>query len=154
MDYAATTWATLEELREVGPLVHNITNYVAMDVTANALLAVGASPLMAHAPDEVIDIVGIAGALAVNIGTLERAWVDAMHLAAAEAVRLRKPWVLDPVGVGATPYRNVTAEARDGLLRGLIGRAPARRAGSECPGPRYHGRGERTRAGARPVPAR
>ena len=102
---------TLARLRAAAPLVHNITNYVAMDVTANALLAVGASPLMAHAPDEVVDIVGIAGALAVNIGTLEQAWVDAMHLAAAEAVRLRKPWVLDPVGVGATPYRNVTAEA-------------------------------------------
>jgi len=102
---------TLARLRAAAPLVHNITNYVAMDVSANALLAVGASPLMAHALEEVADIVRIASALAVNIGTLEPAWVDAMQLAVDEAVRAGKPWVLDPVGVGATPYRNATAAA-------------------------------------------
>jgi hydroxyethylthiazole kinase len=102
---------TLDRLRAAAPLVHNITNYVAMDVTANALLAVGASPLMAHALEEVGDIVDIASALAVNIGTLEPAWVDAMQMAVERAVRVGKPWVLDPVGVGATPYRNATAEA-------------------------------------------
>jgi hydroxyethylthiazole kinase len=102
---------TLARLRAAAPLVHNVTNYVSMDVVANTLLAVGASPLMAHSVEEVEDIVAIASALAINIGTLDEAWVEAMEMAAERAVELRKPWVLDPVGVGATPYRNATAEA-------------------------------------------
>jgi hydroxyethylthiazole kinase len=113
---------TLAALRAAAPLVHNVTNYVAMDVTANALLAVGASPLMAHALDEVEDIVTIAHVVAVNIGTLSPAWVDAMHRAAARAAALGKPWVLDPVGVGATAYRTATAHAltrhRPTVIRG------------------------------------
>lgn len=100
---------TLDRLRAAGPLVHNVTNYVAMDVTANALLAVGASPLMAHALEEIDEIVGIAGAVAINIGTLEPAWVEAMHRAAARATAQTKPWVLDPVGAGATRYRTETS---------------------------------------------
>jgi hydroxyethylthiazole kinase len=100
---------TLERLRSAGPLVHNVTNYVAMDVTANALLAVGASPLMAHALEELDEIVAIAGAVAINIGTLDPAWVKAMHRAAERAGTQTKPWVLDPVGAGATRYRTETA---------------------------------------------
>ncbi len=106
---------TLARLRAASPLVHNVTNYVAMDVTANALLAVGASPLMAHAPEEVEEIVAIASAVAINIGTLEPAWVEAMEMAAERAVALGKPWVLDPVGVGATPYRNQVAGDLSGM---------------------------------------
>jgi hydroxyethylthiazole kinase len=102
---------TLAALRAASPLVHNVTNYVAMDVVANALLAVGASPLMAHALEEVDEIVALAHAVAVNIGTLSPPWVEGMHRAAARARALGKPWVLDPVGVGATRYRTETARA-------------------------------------------
>lgn len=97
--------ATLAAIRARGPLVHNITNFVAMDLAANALLAVGASPLMAHAREEVAEVVVLAGALTVNMGTFSPAWVEAAELAAGTARRLGKPWVLDPVGVGATAFR-------------------------------------------------
>lgn len=96
----------LETLRAKSPLVHNITNFVVMNFTANALLAVGASPVMAHAMEEVEDMVSIAGALVVNIGTLSPDWVDGMVLAMKKAKSIGVPIILDPVGAGATPYRN------------------------------------------------
>ena len=111
MDYGTAVATALQQLREAAPLVHNITNYVAMDVTANALLAIGASPAMVHAEDEVRDFVTIAQALVVNIGTLSPPWVRAMNTAAEQAGALGKPWVLDPVGAGATPYRTEVARA-------------------------------------------
>ncbi|GGZ36791.1 hydroxyethylthiazole kinase [Echinicola pacifica] len=95
-------------LREQSPLVQNITNYVVMNNTANALLALGASPIMAHAKQEVADMVNIVGSLVINIGTLDEFWVDSMMLAAKEASATNTPWVLDPVGAGATAYRNET----------------------------------------------
>ncbi len=98
----------LELVRARSPLVHNITNYVAMNSTANALLAVGASPVMAHALDEVEDMVGIASALVINIGTLSESWVAAMKKAAQRAAQKGIPIVYDPVGAGATPYRTRT----------------------------------------------
>jgi hydroxyethylthiazole kinase len=85
--------------------VHNITNYVVMNNTANALLAVGASPAMVHAAEEVEEFTAISRALVINIGTLSPRWVDAMRLAAARARDAGIPWVLDPVGAGATSYR-------------------------------------------------
>lgn len=100
---------SLAALRVRVPLVQNITNFVAMDLAANTLLAVGASPAMVHAAQEVDDFITLAAALTVNIGTLSPDWVAAMERAVARAGQLRKPWVLDPVGVGATPYRNETA---------------------------------------------
>jgi hydroxyethylthiazole kinase len=106
-------WADVEAVRDRAPLVHNITNYVVMNSTANALLAVGASPVMAHAAEEVADMVAIADALVVNIGTLSPAWVDAMHDAMQAAAERATPIVLDPVGAGATPYRTA---AVDGLI--------------------------------------
>lgn len=103
--------AALKDLRERRPLVHNITNYVAMTVSANALLAVGASPAMVHAAEEVEDFLAISDALVINIGTLSPPWVEAMRAAATRAKESRKPWVLDPVGCGATRYRtHVAAE--------------------------------------------
>ena len=90
--------------------MHNITNYVAMNVTANALLAVGASPVMAHAVEEVEDFAAMASALVINIGTLSPAWIDGMRHAAREARRRGVPIVLDPVGSGATAYRTAAAE--------------------------------------------
>ena len=103
---AAALWADLQAVRQQAPLVHNITNFVVMNYSANALLAAGASPVMAHAKEEVRDMVGIAQALVLNIGTLEPAWIEAMQLALQAARQRGVPVVLDPVGAGATPYRN------------------------------------------------
>lgn len=102
-------WSLIEKIREKSPLVHNITNYVVMNNTANALLAIGASPVMAHAEDEVQDMVKIASSLVINIGTLSEKWINAMHLALKQANSMNKPSVLDPVGAGATPYRSRAA---------------------------------------------
>ena len=117
------TWEAVARIRATAPLVHSITNYVVMNTTANALLALGASPVMAHAEEEVEDMVGIASALVLNIGTLSPAWVSAMAKAAACAARRGIPLVLDPVGAGATPYRTrvvqeLLAVARPSILRG------------------------------------
>ena len=106
---ASDVWSAVRAIREKAPVVHNITNYVVMNSTANALLAIGASPVMAHAEEEMEEMVGIASALVINIGTLSPAWVRSMFRA-AEAARTRKiPIVLDPVGAGATSYRTRTA---------------------------------------------
>ena len=114
--------AALADLRAARPLVHNITNYVAMTLSANVLLALGASPAMVHAVEEVEDFVAISNALVINIGTLSPRWVEAMRLAAAKAVALGRPWVLDPVGCGATPYRTGVAvelaALRPAIIRG------------------------------------
>jgi hydroxyethylthiazole kinase len=99
-------WNIVSSVRQNAPLVHNITNYVVMNNTANALLAAGASPVMAHAQSEVSDMVSIASALVINIGTLDEYWVESMKRAALQANELKKVWVLDPVGAGATAYRN------------------------------------------------
>lgn len=99
-------WNLILSVRENSPLVHNITNYVVMNTTANALLAAGASPIMAHAHPEVEDMAAICGAVVINIGTLDEYWVESMLKAAARAHALGKPWVLDPVGAGATAYRD------------------------------------------------
>ena len=99
----------LSKLREHSPLVHNITNYVAMNFTANTLLALGASPVMAHAVEEMDEMTRLAGALMLNIGTLDAPWVEGM-LRAGKAMRARGGViVLDPVGAGATRYRTQTA---------------------------------------------
>lgn len=103
---AAALWADVQAVRERAPLVHNITNFVVMNFSANALLALGAAPVMAHAHDEVADMAGIAQAVVLNIGTLEPAWIESMRLALVAARGRGIPVVLDPVGAGATPYRN------------------------------------------------
>src|SRR4051794_26329279 len=100
---------TLRELRERKPLVHQITNYVVMNETANATLAIGALPVMAHAPQEVEEMVGLASALVLNIGTLSEHWIEAMLLGGRVATERGIPVVLDPVGAGATAYRTDTA---------------------------------------------
>jgi hydroxyethylthiazole kinase len=101
--------ATLAAIRERKPLVHNITNFVVMNETANATLALGALPVMAHAAEEVEEMTGLASALVLNIGTLSAPWVDAMLAAGAAATARGIPVVLDPVGAGATQYRTQTA---------------------------------------------
>jgi hydroxyethylthiazole kinase len=101
---------TLRVVRARKPLVHQITNYVVMNETANATLALGALPVMAHAREEVEEMVGLAGALVLNIGTLSPHWVDAMIAAGRRANESGIPVVLDPVGAGATSYRTETAK--------------------------------------------
>ena len=100
----------LRTLRTKKPLIHNITNYVVMNYTANALLACGASPVMAHAPEEVEEMVSFAGALVLNIGTLTNAWIDSMLIAGKKANELNIPVVLDPGGSGATKLRTESAK--------------------------------------------
>lgn len=118
--------ATLAAIRERRPLVHNITNYVVMNETANAILALGALPVMAHAEEEVAEMAGLAGALVLNIGTLSPSWVEAMLVAGKAANERGIPVVLDPVGAGATSYRTETAkrlldELDVAVLRGNAG---------------------------------
>jgi len=95
----------LTHVREQKPLVHNITNVVVTNFTANGLLALGASPVMAYAEQEVADMAKIAGALVLNIGTLTESEVQAMIIAGKSANEHGVPVIFDPVGVGATPYR-------------------------------------------------
>lgn len=109
MTYASDIGAALQKLRATSPLVQNITNYVVMNTTANALLALGASPAMVHAAEEVEEFVSIAHALVINIGTLSPPWISAMRLAATAARAHNKPWVMDPVGAGSTALRSSTA---------------------------------------------
>ena len=96
-------------IRKTAPLIHNITNYVAMEISANALLAVGASPIMSSEPDEMEELVRASAALVVNIGCLENRQIEAMRIGAEAASRLGKPWVLDPVGAGASRLRTETS---------------------------------------------
>lgn len=110
MNEEESTWQHLQKVREKAPLVHNITNYVVMNNTANALLAVGASPVMAHAMEEVEEMAAIAGALVINIGTLSQHWVEAMEKAMSTALKRDIPIIIDPVGAGATSYRTETAK--------------------------------------------
>ncbi len=113
----------LARIRSTSPLVHNITNYVVMNSSANILLAAGAAPVMAHAPEEVAEMAGFAGALVLNIGTLSTPWIEAMLLAGLAANGKGIPIILDPVGSGATRFRTTTArrlqrELRPAVLRG------------------------------------
>jgi hydroxyethylthiazole kinase len=107
---ASTLWEELERIRAVSPLIHNITNYVVMNTTANALLAIGASPVMAHAIEEVEEMTALSKALVLNIGTLSASWVDSMVHAGQEARRRQIPIILDPVGCGATSFRTAVAQ--------------------------------------------
>jgi len=122
---AAALWADIEKIRQTSPVVHNITNFVVMNTTANALLALGASPVMAHAVEEVEDMTRLASSLVINIGTLSSEWVKAMKLAMQAAAEMNRPVVLDPVGAGATAYRtrisqDFLKQYRPTVLRGNI----------------------------------
>ena len=100
----------LAAVREKKPLIHNIGNYVVMNYISNALLAMGASPVMAHASDEVEEMVSIAQALVLNLGTLTVDWIGSIIKAGKTASNLGMPVVLDPVGSGATSLRTDTAQ--------------------------------------------
>lgn len=116
-------WRDIQLIREQKPLIHNITNYVVMNTSANALLSIGASPVMAHAVEEVVEMVGFAKALVINIGTLSAPWIEAMVAAGKKANQQGIPVILDPVGSGATVFRTSTAhrlieEIRPDIIRG------------------------------------
>ncbi len=115
--------ASLDKVRSGSPLVHCITNYVAMNFNANALLAIGASPVMAHAKEEMADMTAIASSLVLNIGTLDEQWVEGIFAAGESMKNLGRPIVFDPVGSGATPYRTaiskrIIEECRPTIIRG------------------------------------
>jgi hydroxyethylthiazole kinase len=100
----------IESVRSKNPLVHHITNTVTINDCANATLAIGGSPVMADSPEEAASMVKLAQALVINMGTLTESTFTAMVQAAKEANRQHIPVVLDPVGVGATTFRNEKAE--------------------------------------------
>ena len=123
---AALVADRLEAIRAGKPLVHHITNLVVMNETANATLAIGALPVMAHAREEVAEMVGIAGALVLNVGTLTPELIDAMAIAGRRANELGVPIVLDPVGAGATKLRTdsvarLLRELKVAIVRGNAG---------------------------------
>lgn len=100
----------LTSIRTEQPLIHCITNIVVANFQANGLLALGASPVMADAIEEAADIAAVSSATVLNIGTLKKETVEAILLAGKSAVKSGKPVILDPVGVGATPFRQQSVE--------------------------------------------
>lgn len=104
---ASSVWDDLQTIKKSSPLILNITNFVAMELTANSLLAIGASPAMAHAREEVEELAKKANSLVLNIGTLNSSWVNSMEKAIQGARGI--PVILDPVAAGATAYRMQTA---------------------------------------------
>jgi hydroxyethylthiazole kinase len=113
-------WQTLRRIREREPLIHAMANFVAADLTANLLLAVGASAAMAHRGEEVEDFVALADALSINLGTLSNDRIEPMVAAARCAVELGRPWTLDPVAVGSSPERRDVASRLAGLQPTVI----------------------------------
>jgi hydroxyethylthiazole kinase len=113
---AYSIWADLQKIREMVPLVYNITNSVVQDFTANALLALGASPIMSDAVEEAAELVAVSNVLDINIGTPNKKSIEAMFEANKTAHKLGKPVALDPVAVGATQLRRKLIE--DLLLSG------------------------------------
>ncbi|WP_102261526.1 hydroxyethylthiazole kinase [Mesobacillus jeotgali] len=99
----------LDRVRRENPLVHNITNVVVTNFTANGLLALGASPVMAYAQEEVAEMARMAGSIVLNIGTLRQEVVESMLIAGKAANEHGVSVILDPVGAGATQYRTETA---------------------------------------------
>lgn len=116
----------LHRVREEQPLIHNITNVVVTAFTANGLLALGASPVMAYAKEEVAEMAALARAVVLNIGTLQSDVVEAMIIAGKSANQHGVPVIFDPVGVGSTPYRlamveKILSEVKVSVIRGNAG---------------------------------
>ncbi|MFK3938380.1 hydroxyethylthiazole kinase [Alkalihalobacillus sp. NPDC078783] len=120
----------LNQVKQDNPLIHCMTNMVVTTYTANGLLALGASPVMAYAKEEVGDMAQAAGALLLNIGTPSNELTEAMIIAGKAANQAGKPVVLDPVGAGATPYRTeicqkILSEVDVTIVRGNAGELSA-----------------------------
>ena len=99
----------LDTVRSVNPLIQCFSNYVSMDINANILLASGASPAMVHSIDECEQFTSFSSGLCINIGTLDKVWIESMKVSAKKAHDNNIPWVLDPVGCGATTLRTETS---------------------------------------------
>jgi hydroxyethylthiazole kinase len=110
MSSQTTPGLLLDQMRQSAPLVQCITNFVAMNIAANVLLAVGASPAMVHDQNEAAEFAALAGAVTINIGTISPEWLEGMTLAARAAAAAGKPWILDPVAHFATGYRRQSVE--------------------------------------------
>ena len=115
----------IEKLRQESPLTHCITNVVTVRDCANAVLAVGGSPIMANAPEEAEEIVSIANSLVINIGTLTQEQIETMKKSSKQATKMEKPFVLDPVGIGISKIRNETPidiikESKPAIIRGNL----------------------------------
>lgn len=119
---AQAAWGTLQRVRAAAPLVHSITNLVVTNLTANMLLAIGASPAMVENIEEAAELAAVAGAVVINLGSMSAPRTEAMHAAAEAAALAGRPWVLDPVAVGALTYRSAVARAllqhRPAAIRG------------------------------------
>jgi len=118
--------AGLGELRRIRPLVHHMTNSVVTNFNANITICLGASPVMAPAPEESAEMVAAAGALVLNIGTLDPTLVDSMIKAGRRANELSIPVIFDPVGAGTTALRQdacsrMMREVRIAVVRGNPG---------------------------------
>jgi hydroxyethylthiazole kinase len=118
-------YTLIETVREKKPLVHHITNYVTVNDCANITLGIGASPIMADANEEAAEIAGISQAVVLNMGTLNPRTVQSMFLAGKAAKNAGVPVIFDPVGAGASAYRNETAarlisEVKFTVIRGNI----------------------------------
>jgi hydroxyethylthiazole kinase len=105
-----TLFRDLDKIRQTNPVIHNVTNLVVMPITANLLLALGASPIMAHAEEEIADIIQLSQALVINIGTLDKHWLNAIAIAQKTALMVGIPIIFDPVGAGASQYRTEAAK--------------------------------------------
>ncbi len=119
-DIESGPWHSLRRVRETRPLVHVITSFVAADLTANLLLSAGARVVMAEDKAEAEDFVALADALCLHLGILTADRVEPMVAAARFAVELGRPWVLDPVGVGASAERRSLATRLSGLQPTVI----------------------------------
>jgi hydroxyethylthiazole kinase len=116
-------YSYLEAVRKKKPLVHHITNWVTINDCAQVVKTFGASPVMAHAPEEVADMAGMASALVLNIGTLTSEFIESMKIAAKSANQKKIPVVLDVCGAGATPFRDkkcmeLIQETRIDIIKG------------------------------------
>ncbi len=110
MVYTETIAHIIQQIIAQNPLVLNLTNHVVMNHTANGLLAIGASPIMSVETDEIEDLVQISSAIVINMGTLDHAFVDRALLAAHTAKKCNKPVIFDPVGAGASKFRQKASE--------------------------------------------
>lgn len=99
----------LENVRKKKPLIHNITNYVTVNDVAKALLAIGASPIMADDVDEVAEITSICNGLNINIGTLNKHTIEVMKIAGKKASVLHHALLLNPIGASTSSLRTRTA---------------------------------------------
>jgi hydroxyethylthiazole kinase len=136
-------WELVALVKEKAPLVQCLTNFVSMDIMANGLLAIGASPAMVHATGELeaaVPIVGaVGGCVSINIGTLDERWIESFKATVALCAANNVPWVLDPVAAGFTPLRTTTAVelmtiAPPAVLRGDGSEILALAGASDCAG--------------------